>query len=175
MNGYLVLLIIITIIAIISLITIICLTNLKKYKEIITISEEDINKNLDTKITIINSINNEIKKVVKDKDYLEEYLKIKDTNVSSIEKDIKLNEAEELINKLLIDYEKANNTKVKKYLGELRKTNEKLTSSKNLFNKHASNNNALIKKFPYNIVSKLFNYKIKSYYTTNKNEDSENF
>lgn len=175
MNIYIVILVVVVIIAILSLITFISLNKLKGYKEKMDIAEKNIDSCLDKKLELIISINGDIKKIITEKDYLKDYVGIKDLIMTNIEKDIKLNEAYSLINKLIVDNDKlSKNDKVNKKMAELRKNDEKLVSSKNLFNKAALVSNNTIKTFPNNIVSKLFNYKIRSYYN-NKAEDVDNF
>lgn len=175
MNIYIVILVVVAIIAILSLITFISLNKLKGYKEKMDIAEKNIDSCLDKKLELIISINGDIKKIITEKDYLKDYVGIKDLIMTNIEKDIKLNEAYSLINKLIVDNDKlSKNDKVNKKMAELRKNDEKLVSSKNLFNKAALVSNNTIKTFPNNIVSKLFNYKIRSYYN-NKAEDVDNF
>lgn len=170
-----IILLIIAIISIVVLITFISLNKLKKYNERILIAEKNIDSNLEVKLNSIITINNELKKGNDEKDYLKEYIQIKDSLITNIEKDIKLDEAEKLINKLLIDNTKlSSSTKIKKQLVELRKTNEKIVSSKNMYNKNALLNNNLIKTFPTNIIAKIFKYKIISYYN-NKTDDKDNF
>ena len=170
-----IILLIIAIISIVVLITFISLNKLKKYNERILIAEKNIDSNLEVKLNSIITINNELKKGNDEKDYLKEYIQIKDSLITNIEKDIKLDEAEKLINKLLIDNTKLSScTKIKKQLVELRKTNEKIVSSKNMYNKNALLNNNLIKTFPTNIIAKIFKYKIISYYN-NKTDDKDNF
>ena len=175
MNIYIILSIVVTLVAIISLITIISLNKLKKYKEIMNKAENNIENCLEKKLDLIIAINTEVKKVVTEKDYLKDYITIKDLIISNIEKDIKLDEATTLIYKLLNDYTKLNSSqKLKKEIEELKHNNEKLISSKNIFNKNALISNNLIKNFPNNIFAKIFNYKIRSYYN-NKAEGQDNF
>ena len=176
MNIYIVILVIVAILAILSLITLISISKLKGYKEKMDIAEKTIDACLDKKVDLVISINGEIKKLVDEKDYLKDYVCIKDLMMTNIEKDIKLNEASVMINKLMTDYDKlSKNEKLNKQITELRKNDEKLVSAKNMFNKAALLSNNLIKTFPNNIISKLFNYKIRSYYNNNKTEDMDNF
>lgn len=164
MNVYLLLLIAGLLITSAMLTYFICYGNIKNYMSKIEVSEKIIKDEINLKSTYIDKINNEIVKTTK-KDYLEDYKSINKMNINSIEKDDKLNEAEKIINNLKADYEKINKNKdIKKFMSELRKSNEKLTSAKNMFNDNASIYNKLIKKFPYNIISKMINLNFKSYY-----------
>lgn len=169
---YILLLTIIAVISVISLVVIISLTKFNKYKEKINISNKIIDENLESKLNSIKSIDKEIKKVIDDKDYLKDYIQIENSSINNIEMDIKLNEAEIFINKLLIDNSKLNkSTKIKKILVELRMIDEKIVSAKTIYNKNAYLNNNLLKSFPNNIISKIFNYKIINYYNNKADED----
>ena len=176
MNIYIFILVVVAIIAILTLITFISLNKLKKYKEKMDIAEKNIDSCLEKKLELIININSDIKKIITDKDYLKDYVGIKDLMMTNTQKDIKLNEAYNLINKVIIDYDKlSKNEKFNKKIMELRRNDEKLVSSKILFNKAALESNNIIKTFPNNIIAKLFNYKIRSYYNNNKTEDMDNF
>ena len=130
---------------------------------------------LDKKISIFIDINKEVKKVTAKKDYLKEYIDVDQIEITKIEKDIKLNEAEKLINDLVLDFDKLNkDVNFKKLIKSLRETNERLMSAKNMFNDNAHELNNLIKVFPNNIVAKIAKIKIRSYYNNNKTDD-ENF
>ena len=169
---YILLLTIIAVISVISLVVIISLTKFNKYKEKINISNKIIDENLESKLNSIKSIDKEIKKVIDDKDYLKDYIQIENSSINNIEMDIKLNEAEIFINKLLIDNSKLNkSTKIKKILVELRMIDEKIVSAKTIYNKNAYLNNYLLKAFPNNIIAKIFNYKIINYYNNKTDED----
>ena len=169
---YILLLTIIAVISVISLVVIISLTKFNKYKEKINISNKIIDENLESKLNSIKSIDKEIKKVIDDKDYLKDYIQIENSSINNIEMDIKLNEAEIFINKLLIDNSKLNkSTKIKKILVELRMIDEKIVSAKTIYNKNAYLNNYLLKSFPNNIIAKIFNYKIINYYNSKTDED----
>lgn len=177
MNKYLILTIIIAIIAIIVLVYVSSYLKLKKYKEKMDKAEEIIDKNLDKKLDVIIAINSQIKKVINKKDYLKDYTTLKDSIITNIEKYLKLEEAVKLINDLSKDFVKINNDKeFIKNVEILREIDELLVSAKDLFNQNAMLSNELIKTFPYSLISKTSNFKIRSYYTTNnKNDDNDNF
>ena len=174
MEFYITLAIIIMLLAIIVFTYFVCITNLNKYQEKIDKAEEIIDENLDKKLDLVNTLNNTIKKVTGKKDYLKDYISIK--NITNIEKDMKLNEAIKLIDELTSDYRDLNKDKeFMKTFNSLRELDEVLVAAKNLFNQNAVKSNQLIKKFPYNIVAKITKYKIRSFYTTNKTDDGDNF
>ena len=73
-------------------------TKLKKFKEKMDTAESIIDENLNKKLELIITINASIKKVTGKKDYLKDYISIKDLIITNIEKDMKLEEAMKLMN-----------------------------------------------------------------------------
>jgi len=139
-------------------------------------AEQIIETNLEKKLELIILINSEVKNVTGKKEYLKDYISIKDLIITNIEKDLKLDEAVKLINELLYDYTELNNDNdFIKNLNELRRIDEILVSAKNMFNQNAIYSNQLIKTFPNNLVAKISNFRIRSFYTNNKTEDVETF
>ena len=176
MEFYIGLAIIVMLIAILLFTYFVCITNLKKYQEKMDKSEKIIEENLNKKLDLVNTLNSTIKKVTGKKDYLKDYISINSLNITNIEKDMKLDEGIKLIDELTNDYRDLNKDKeFMKTFNSLREIDEVLVSAKNLFNKNAIKLNQLIKKFPYNIVAKIAKYKIRSFYTTNKTDDGDNF
>ena len=176
MNSYLILAIIVAVIAILVLIYFSAVTKLKNYKERMEKSESIIDTNLNKKLDLIISINGEVKKVTGKKDYLKDYVSIRDLIITNNEKDLKLDEAIKLINELTDDYEELNKDKefVKK-MSNLRSVEESLVAAKISFNQNALKSNQLIKTIPYNIVAKLSKCRIRSFYSTNKTDSDETF
>ncbi|MBE6156696.1 MAG: LemA family protein [Firmicutes bacterium] len=176
MNIYLVLLIIFAIIAIVALIYFSGFNKLKKYKEKMDKAESLIDTNLNKKLDLIININSEVKKVTGKKDYLKEYISIRDLIIQNIEKDLKLEEAEKLINDLMTDFIELNNdVEFNNLIKNLRDIDEILVSAKNMFNQNAVLSNQLIKTFPNNIVAKISKFRIRSFYSNNKTDDGETF
>jgi len=176
MNIYIILLIIFAFVAIMALLYFNGYTKLKKYKEKMDKAEQIIDTNLEKKLELIISINSEVKKVTGKKDYLKDYIAIKDLIITNIEKDLKLDEAIKLINELILDFSDLyNNKNFTQKLNELRQIDEVLISAKNMFNQNAIYSNQMIKLFPNNIIAKLSNFKIRSFYTNNKTDDHETF
>ncbi len=176
MNSYLILAIIVAVIAILVLIYFSAVTKLKNYKERMDAAESIIDTNLNKKLDLIISINTEVKKVTGKKDYLKDYVSIRDLIITNNEKDLKLDEAIKLINELTDDYEELNKDKefVKK-MNSLRLVEESLVAAKISFNQNALKSNQLIKTIPYNIVAKLSKCRIRSFYNTNKTDSDETF
>lgn len=160
------------IIAVIALIFFMSLNKLKKYKEKMDKAESIIDEELNKKLELIIKINGEVKKVTGKKDYLKDYIS-KDFIITNIEKDIKLDEAVKLINDLMLDFSELNKDKnFIKNINDLKSINEVLVSAKNMFNQNAIESNKIIKVFPNNIVAKIANIKIRSFYNY-KNENEE--
>lgn len=157
-------LIIITIIIIMILIYVICYSKLKEINIKISYTDELIKSTLEKKSDIITKINNEIKKKIDKKNYLKDYINLSKKNLTSIELDIKLNEGLEIIKNLNDDLPEIKTKEFKKLFNELNRNEEMLVSSKTLYNKYATALNQLLRKFPYNICSKLTKIHIKPYY-----------
>jgi len=175
MEVYLIIMIIVMIVAIIALIFFSSYTKLKKYKDKMIKAENIIDENLNKKLDLVIAINSSVNKATGKKDYLKEYISIRDLIITNIEKDLKLDEAEKLIYDLVRDFEELNNDDVfLKNINELRKIDELLVSAKNMFNHNAVKSNQLIKNFPNNLVAKLANFKIRSFYN-NKTDSEETF
>lgn len=176
MNIYIGLVIVFAIIAVLALIYFSSYSKLKDYKEKMEKAEQIIDTFLNKKLDLIIILNASIKKVTGKKDYLKEYIEIKNYIITNIEKDLKLDEAVKLINDLTFDFTELNtNESFNKEMNNLREIDETLTSAKNMFNQNAVLSNSIIKTFPNNIIAKLANFKIRSFYNNNKTDDSETF
>lgn len=175
MNIYVWLLIIFALIAIVLLLFFSVYSKLKEYKEKMDKAENIIDANLNKKLELILNINAAVKKVTGQKDYLKEYLSIRDMIITNIEKDLKLDEAEKLITKLKNDYTELNkDNNFNKIINELREIDEVLTSAKNMFNHNALLSNQLIKNFPNKTIARVARFKIRSFYN-NKTDGEETF
>ncbi len=151
-------------------------TKLKKFKEKMDTAESIIDENLNKKLELIITINASIKKVTGKKDYLKDYISIKDLIITNIEKDMKLEEAMKLINDLVMDFSELNkDNEFGKNIKKLREIDELLISAKNVFNQNAVFSNKLMKTFPYSLISKISGYRIRSFYSNNKTDESETF
>ncbi len=171
MNSYIIILIVLAFLAILALIFFSSYGKLKDYKEKMDKAESIIETNLNKKSDIIIKMNSIIKKVTGKKDYLKDYIDLDSLIISNIEKDWKLDEAVKLVNNIAIDYKDIiNDNKYKDLKNDLRDTDEKLTSAKNMFNSNALNSNQTIKSFPNNVIAKLARFKIRSYYNTKTDE-----
>ncbi len=173
MNLFLIIIVIVAIIGALLLLYFTSVSKLNQYKERMKKAESIIEENLEKKQSIIININTSIKKVTGKKDYLKEFIAPDNFINSNIEKDLKLDEAVKLINELNSDFNDLNkDNEFNKYMKNLREIDEVLTGAKNMFNQNAVTSNGLLKTFPYNVISKISNYKIRSYYN-NKTDDGD--
>ena len=176
MNLYLALAILVMVVGIIVLIYFSSYTKLKKYKEKMEKAENIIDENLNKKLELVISINSEVKKCTGKKDYLKDYITLRDLIITNIEKDLKLDEALKLIYDLMRDFNELNsNDNFKNLIYEIRKIDEFLVSAKSMFNHNAIESNKIIKNFPNNIVAKIAKFKIRSFYNNNKTDSDETF
>ncbi len=173
MRGFLTtLLIIIIIVGILAIIYSIVYNNLVGFKLKIEKAEGIIDESLRKKYDLIAKINIAIKKVVKKKDYLKEYIDLKNKKISNYELDRKLTEAHNIILEVQGDHKELDNKDVNKNLKEIDKINETLASCKNYYNKNTSELNQVIRKFPSNIVAKIHGYKIKPFFDGKNMQDA---
>lgn len=129
-------------------------------------SENIIDESLRAKYDAIVKINSLIKKVIKDKkDYLKEYVNLKNHRISNFDLDRKLIEAMNVIYELQNDYSNLEkNEELKALLLEIKTTDEKLSAVKNYYNKNTNACNELIRKFPSMIVAKIHRFKVKPFF-----------
>ena len=168
-NFILVLIIIVGIIAIAYVIT---YNNLVNYKIKIEKAEGIIDENLRQKYDLIVKMNIAIKKVVTKKDYLKDYIDLKDKRISNYELDRKLTEAMNIILEVKNDYNELDNKEFNNELKEINIINETLTSCKTYYNKNTTELNQIIRKFPSNIVAKIHRYKIKPFFDGKNMQDA---
>lgn len=172
MNLTTIILIIIIALGIIGLIYVISYNNLVEYKIKIEKAEGLIDDSLRQKYDKITELNSLIKKVVTKKDYLKEYIDLKDKRISNYELDRKLTEAMMLIKEVKNDYEELDNKDFNKELTDIEAIDESLLSGKNYYNKYTSELNRIIQKFPTNIVAKIHRYKIKPFFDGKNMQDA---
>ena len=129
-------------------------------------SENIIDESLRAKYDAIVKINSLIKKVIKDKkDYLKEYVNLKNHRISNFDLDRKLVEAMNVIYELQNDYSiLEKNEELKTLLLEIKTTDEKLSAVKNYYNKNTNLCNELIRKFPSMLVAKIHRFKVKPFF-----------
>lgn len=141
------------------------------YKLKIDKAESVIDEALRQKYDCIVRLNSHIKKVVTKKDYLKEYIDLKNKKISNYDLDRKLTEAVNTVLELKNDYSELDTKEFNKELKTINKINEDLTSSKNYYNKNTSDLNEVIKKFPNNIIAKIHHYSIKPFFDGKNMQD----
>ncbi len=172
MNLFEIILIIIIIASLLIIMYATIYNNLVSYKLKIEKAEGIIDESLRKKYDIICKLNIPIKKVVTKKDYLKEYIDLKEKRISNYELDRKLTEAHNIILEVKNDHEKLDAKEFNKSLKEIDKLNETLTSSKIYYNKNTGELNKLIRKFPTNIIAKIHGYKIKPFFDGKNMQDA---
>lgn len=172
MNFANIVLILIIIFGIAALFYVITYNTLVTYKLKIEKAEGIIDESLRQKFDIIAKLNVAIKKVVTKKDYLKEYIDLKNKRISNYDLDRKLTEAENLILEVKSDHAELDNKDFNKSLKEISRINENLISSKNYYNRNTAELNKIIRKFPTNIVAKIHRYKIKPFFDGKNMQDA---
>ena len=167
-----IILVIIIIIGMISLLYVITYNDLVSYKIRIEKAEGIIDEKLREKYDLIAKMNINIKKVVNKKDYLKDYIELKDKRISNYEMDRKLTEAMNIILEVKNDYSELNNKEFNNNFKKIEEINETLISCKTYYNKNTSELNKIIRKFPSNIVAKIHRYKIKPFFDGKNMQDA---
>ncbi len=135
-------------------------------------AESIIDENLRIKYETLIRISNSLKKHLKsEKNYFKEYEKLRDINISNFDMDRKLNEGFTLILKMIDDLNLNNDEDLNKEIENIRRLDEKLTATKNYYNKNTSLENAIIRKFPTNFIARIHNFKLKLFFDGKDMED----
>ena len=143
MNLFKIILILIIILGTIAIFYATIYNNLVTYKLKIDKSEGIIDEALRQKYDLIAKLNIPIKNVVTKKDYLKDYIELKDKRISNYELDRKLSEAFNIILEVKNDHEELNTKEINKDIKEIEKINETLVSCKTYFNNNTSELNKL--------------------------------
>lgn len=124
--------------------------------------EKNIKDKYDLEIRIINIIERKLKIVSKN---FEEIKKINIDKLGYIEVDRILTDCNKEIFDIESDYPKLSNIKSFNGIFDDLKLNEiHIISLKTYYNEHVAEYNNILKSFPNNIISKIKNYKFKSFY-----------
>ncbi len=172
MNVLTIIFIIIIILSTLALLYVMTYNKLQYYRTRIEISENNIDETIRHKYDLICDINADIKSVITNKDYLKEYIDMKNQRLTNYESDRKLVQAVNIIRELVNDHNKLNTKEIKNKLNKIRTLDETLTSSKNFFNKYTTELNQVIRIFPTNIVAKNHKFKIKPYFDNKNMQDA---
>lgn len=128
-------------------------------------AESIIDENLRLKYDILIRISNSLKKNMKsDKNYFKEYERLNEINITNFDMDRKLNEGLTLILKMRDDLRLEDDEDLNNELEKIKRLDEKLTATKNYYNKNTSLENAIIRRFPTNIIARIHNFKIKLFF-----------
>jgi len=128
-------------------------------------AESIIDENLRLKYDILIRISNSLKKNMKsDKNYFKEYERLNEINITNFDMDRKLNEGLTLILKMRDDLRLEDDEDLNNELEKIKRLDEKLTATKNYYNKNTSLENAIIRRFPTNIIARIHNFKLKLFF-----------
>lgn len=128
-------------------------------------AESIIDENLRTKYDSLIRIANSLKKNMKsDKNYFRDYEKLNDMNISNFDMDRKLNEGFTLILKMRDDLGLEEQEELTEEIEKIKRIDEKLTAAKNYYNKNTSIENAIIRRFPTNLIAKIHHFKVKLFF-----------
>ena len=132
-----------------------------KIHEAEVIIDETLRTKYDTLIRVSNHIRTHMDS---NKNYFKEYEKLKDTNMSNFDVDRKLSEGYTLVLKMIDDLNLNNNEEIMKEIETIKRLDEKLTATKNYYNKNTSEENDIVRKFPTNIIAKIHGFKVKLFF-----------
>ena len=166
METYTILLLIIILLGILSILYITIYNHLQYNKTKIEKAEGNIDDDLRTKFDLIVKADNIIKNSIKSKnEYLKEIVNLKEEKISNFNLERKLKEAETIIDTLYDDNKELNeNETMNEVKQELKAIDEKLVAGISYYNKHVSDINAYIRKFPNNIISKIHRIKVRPFF-----------
>lgn len=166
MDVFTIFLIIIIVIGLLTIIYITIFNHLQFSQTKIEKVEGKIDEDLREKYDLIKKADSIIKDNLENKkDYLKEYINIKNEKISNFDLERKLKEAENLINTLYEDNKDLNkNNSMLEIKLEFKAINEKLVAGISYYNKHVTEINNYIRKFPNNIIAKIHHFKIKPFF-----------
>ena len=166
MNFFIFLLILIVIAGTLGIIYVINYNKMQYLKTKIEQSEGIIDETLRERYDLLVRANDIIKSTLNDdKDYLKEYINLKNKNLTNFEMDRSLRKAFIVLNKFNDDYKEIqNNKEMKEIFNSIKESNEKLTATTSYYNKNTNVLNGYIRKFPSNIIAKFNNFKIRPFF-----------
>ena len=160
-----ILLIIVIIICLMGIYYAISFNTLNDLKTKIHEAEVIIDEALRNKYDTLMRVSNHIRKHMENnKNYFKEYEKLKDPNMTNFDMDRKLNEGYTLILKMIDDLKLNEDEEINGELEQIKRLDEKLTAAKNYYNKNTSEENAIVRKFPTNIIAKIHGFKVKLFF-----------
>ncbi len=160
-----ILLIIIIILSLGGIFYITAFNRLNDLKTKVNEAESIIDENLRIKYDSLIRISNSLKKNMKEnKNYFKEYEKLNEMNISNFDMDRKLNEGFTIILKMQGDLGLDDDEELNQELEKIRRLDEKLCAAKNYYNKNTSLENAIIRRFPTNIIARIHKFKLKLFF-----------
>lgn len=128
-------------------------------------AESIIDENLRTKYDTLIRISNSLKKYMKkDKNYFKEYENLNNIDITNFDMDRKLSEGFTLILKMKDDLKLESDENLNSEIEKIKRLDEKLTATKNYYNKNTSMSNALIRRFPTNVIAHIHGFKVKLFF-----------
>ncbi|MDE5539755.1 MAG: LemA family protein, partial [Bacilli bacterium] len=85
-------------------------------------------------------------------------------NISDFDMDRKLSEGFTLILKMRDDLGLEQDDDLNNEIEKIKRLDEKLTAAKNYYNKNTSLTNAIIRRFPTNVIARIHKFKIKLFF-----------
>lgn len=166
MGIYTIILLLIIIIGLLAIVYINIYNHMQYSKTKIEKAENNIDNDLREKYDLVVKTDTIIKEHFKEKkDYLKEFINLKETDISNFDLERKLKEAETIISTLYEDNKELNeNNSMKEVLENFKEVNEKLIADISYYNKHVTETNNYIRKFPNNIIAKIHHLKIKTFF-----------
>lgn len=166
MDFFTFLLILVIIAGILGIIYVINYNKMQYLKTKIEQSEGIIDETLRERYDLLVRADGIIKTALNDdKDYMKEYINLKNKNLTNFEMDRSLRKAFIVLSKFKDDYkELQNNKEMKEIFISIKESNEKLTATTSYYNKNTNMLNGYIRKFPSNLIAKFNNFKIKPFF-----------
>ena len=162
LSIFLIILIIVCLIGIYYAISFNTLNDLKtKIHEAEVIIDEALRCKYDALMRLSNHIRTHMDN---NKNYFKEYEKLKDANMTNFDMDRKLNEGYTLILKMIDDLKLNDDEEINGELDQIKGLDEELTAAKIYYNKNKSEENAIVRKFPTNIIAKIHGFKVKLFF-----------
>ena len=128
--------------------------------------ESKIDEDLRLKFDLILKADGIIKNTLKNKkDYFKEFRNLRDEKISNFDLERKLREAENILDTLYDDNKELNKNEILiEIIQDLKVADEKIVAGISYYNKHVSDLNAYIRKFPNNLIAKFHHIKPKPFF-----------
>ncbi len=124
--------------------------------------DEDLREKYDLIVKADTVIKNNLKAK---KDYLKEYINLKEEKISNFDLERKLKEAKNIIDTLYEDNKELNQNETMQEINEeFKSIDEKLVAGISYYNKHVTEINNYIRRFPNNLIAKIHHMKPKTFF-----------